>query len=79
MTTATVETLTAEVRVLKVGNRQITKSVYLQLDSMPPSDEFHPFGRVRAAAISIPSSIERRVMYHCRPRTIEFVGKAGLR
>ena len=32
MTTATVETLTAEVRVLAVGNRQITLSVAKQLD-----------------------------------------------
>lgn len=31
-TTATVETLTAEVRVLMVGNRQVTQSVAKQLD-----------------------------------------------
>ncbi len=42
--TATVETLTAEVRVLMVGSRQITLSVYGQLDR---SDEIVPFGRVR--------------------------------
>lgn len=44
--TATVETLTAEVRVLMVGSRQITLSVYAQLDSVD-FDEIEPFGRVR--------------------------------
>jgi hypothetical protein len=43
--TATVELLTAEVRVLQVGRRQITLSVYRQLDSVT-SDEIEPFGRV---------------------------------
>ena len=43
--TATVETLTAEVRVLMVGSRQVTLSVYRQLDRRP-SDEVEPFGRV---------------------------------
>ena len=42
---AKVETLTAEVRVLMVGNRQVTKSVYLQLDYSPPW-RIAPFGRV---------------------------------
>ena len=45
MTTATVETITAEVRVLMVGNRQVTLSVYRQLDIV----DLHwvePFGRV---------------------------------
>lgn len=46
MNTATVETLTAEVRVLMVGNRQVTLSVYRQLDEAPLSD-VEPFGRVR--------------------------------
>lgn len=45
-TTATVETLTAEVRVLMVGNRQITQSIYKQLDYAPFQD-VRPFGRVR--------------------------------
>jgi hypothetical protein len=45
MTTATVETLTAEVRVLMVGNRQVTLSVYRQLDKVD-SMEIVPFGRV---------------------------------
>lgn len=44
-TTATVETLTAEVRVLMVGNRQVTLSVYRQLDRVPPA-LIEPFGRV---------------------------------
>lgn len=45
-TSATVETLTAEVRVLMVGNRQVTLSVYRQLDTVL-SGEIDPFGRVR--------------------------------
>jgi hypothetical protein len=43
--TATVEVLTAEVRVLMVGSRQVTLSVYRQLDRVPPGD-IEPFGRV---------------------------------
>ena len=43
--TATVEVLTAEVRVLQVGRRQITLSVYRQLDAIDP-DDIEPFGRV---------------------------------
>jgi hypothetical protein len=43
--TATVETLTAEVRVLMVGNRQVTLSVYRQLDTVNLAD-MEPFGRV---------------------------------
>jgi hypothetical protein len=45
-TTATVETLTAEVRVLIVDSRQVTLSVYGQLDEVPCTD-IEPFGRVR--------------------------------
>jgi hypothetical protein len=47
MTTASarVEVLTAEVRVLMVGSRQVTLSVYNQLDEVPP-DGIEPFGRV---------------------------------
>lgn len=44
-TTATVESLTAEVRVLQVGNRQITLSVARQLD-MALLEDIEPFGRV---------------------------------
>lgn len=43
--TATVEVLTAEVRVLQVGRRQITLSVYRQLDRVKPT-QIEPFGRV---------------------------------
>ena len=42
---ARVEVLTAEVRVLMVGSRQVTMSVYNQLDRVKPS-EIEPFGRV---------------------------------
>jgi hypothetical protein len=44
---ATVEVLTAEVRVLMVGSRQITLSVYRQLDTVP-CRALTPFGRVHA-------------------------------
>ncbi len=44
--TATIEVLTAEVRVLMVGRRQVTLSVYRQLDRVP-FDKIEPFGRVR--------------------------------
>jgi hypothetical protein len=43
--TATVEVLTAEVRVLQVGRRQITMSVCRQLDQVEPW-QIEPFGRV---------------------------------
>lgn len=43
--TATVETLTAEVRVLVVGSRQVTMSVYNQLDHAD-FDQVEPFGRI---------------------------------
>lgn len=42
---AAAETLTAEVRVLMVGSRQVTMSVYSQLDYIDP-EEIEPFGRV---------------------------------
>lgn len=44
--TATVEVLTAQVRVLMVGSRQVTLSVYRQLDWADPR-EMTPFGRIR--------------------------------
>ena len=44
-TTARVEVLTAEVRVLMVGSRQITLSVHAQLDEVPYT-ALEPFGRV---------------------------------
>lgn len=43
---ARVDVLTAEVRALMVGRRQVTLSVYRQLDVVDP-DEIEPFGRVR--------------------------------
>lgn len=43
--TTTVKTLTAEVRVLMVGSRQVTLSVYNQLDYIPHR-QIEPFGRV---------------------------------
>ena len=43
---ARVDVLTAEVRALMVGSRQITMSVYRQLDTVPP-EQIEPFGRVR--------------------------------
>lgn len=43
--TATVEVLTAEVRVLMVGSRQVTLSVYNQLDLIDDW-QIEPFGRV---------------------------------
>ena len=42
---ARVEVLTAEVRTLVVGSRQVTLSVYNQLDDVHPRD-IEPFGRV---------------------------------
>jgi hypothetical protein len=45
--TATMEVLTAEVRVLQVGSRQIALSVYGQLDEVR-ADDIKPFGRVRS-------------------------------
>jgi len=47
--TATVETLTAEVRVLMVGSRQVTLSVARQLDIEAPG-LMEPFGRIRTDA-----------------------------
>ena len=41
-----IETLTAQVKVLVVGRRQVTLSVYRQLDEVS-SDEITPMGRVR--------------------------------
>ncbi len=48
-TTAHVEVLIAEVRVLMVGSRQVTLSVFRQLDHVRPG-HIEPFGRVRDGA-----------------------------
>jgi hypothetical protein len=42
---AHIRVLTAEVRTLVVGSRQVTMSVYNQIDNVPPG-EIEPFGRV---------------------------------
>lgn len=46
--TATVTVLTAEVRTLVVGSRQVTLSVFKQLDYVPYR-HIEPFGRVRVS------------------------------
>lgn len=46
---ASVEVLTAEVRTLMVGSRQVTLSVYRQLDEVKFT-EMDPFGRVRGTS-----------------------------
>lgn len=43
--TVTIDVLTAEVRVLMVGNRQITLSVFRQLDAVK-QDDCEPMGRI---------------------------------
>jgi hypothetical protein len=43
---ASVEVLSAEVRVLQVGNGQLTRGMYRQLDEAAPR-RFEPFGRVK--------------------------------
>jgi hypothetical protein len=48
---ASVNVLTAEVRTLMVGNRQVTMSVFRQLDHVVPA-EIEPFGRVQVAGSS---------------------------
>ena len=63
--TATVTTLTAEVRTLMVGNRQVTLSVYKQLDLARPG-EADLMGRVRATQFKGPS------------RANEWIDDAGL-
>src|ERR1022692_3743106 len=49
---ATVEVLTAEVRVLMVGSRQVTLSVVRQLD-WAESDDIVPFGRIRSGSYDV--------------------------
>lgn len=53
--TAEVTALTAEVRALMVGSRQVTLSVYRQLDWVGDDENFEPFGRVRD---KFPSGVE---------------------
>lgn len=60
---ATVEVLTAEVRVLMVGNRQVTMSVYKQLDHVP-AGELATFGRVNFTDRDKPTGRVRVVGRH---------------
>lgn len=53
---ATVEVLTAEVRTLVVGNRQVTMSIYKQLDHVPWR-EIEPFGRVNAPTLGVGAEV----------------------
>lgn len=52
--TTRVELLTAEVRTLMFGARQVTMSIYHQLDWVEPA-EIEPFGRVHSKALKIPA------------------------
>jgi hypothetical protein len=75
-TQATVRTLTAEVKVLMVGNRQVTLSVYRQLDAVRP-DQIEPFGRVSDSqdhpTISMGRGYERQVT---NPTEVFVVGRS---
>lgn len=64
---AMVEVLTAEVRVLQVGRRQVTLSVVRQLDWADPAD-VEPFGRVRTGD-NLPG----------RPRVIDSMGSSRVK
>jgi hypothetical protein len=57
-TTALVETLTAEVRVLMVGRRQVTLSVAKQLDLVPLA-ELTIFGRVKLGDVHRVIGVDR--------------------
>lgn len=50
-----VERLTAEVRVLVIGKRQVTGGMYKQLDWVAP-DLVEPFGRVRSSVYAMPKA-----------------------
>lgn len=52
--TTRVELLTAEVRTLMIGDRQVTMSIYHQLDWVGP-EEIEPFGRVHSKALKFPA------------------------
>jgi hypothetical protein len=69
---ATVQTLAAEVRVLMVGSRQVTLSVYRQLDTVRP-DAIEPFGRVNTGrTVSVWDGWSR---YEKQEVAIEVVGR----
>lgn len=50
-----VEHLTAEIRVLAIGKRQVTGGMYKQLDWVAP-DLIEPFGRVRSSVYATPAA-----------------------
>lgn len=52
--TTRVELLTAEVRTLMIGERQVTMSIYNQLDWVDPK-EITPFGRVHSKTHKFPA------------------------
>jgi len=64
--TATVDVLTAEVRVLMIGSRQVTMSVYKQLDWIAP-DKIVPFGRINDGERWVSSDVERLVVVGQNP------------
>ncbi len=73
-TAATVEVLTAEVRVLMVGSRQVTMSVFGQLDRVDPRD-VEPFGRVRVRAHCREPFYGERVSAECPWDCLDVVGR----
>jgi hypothetical protein len=73
-TAARVELLTAEVRVLMVGSRQVTLSVFGQLDRADPRD-VEPFGRVRARAHCREPYYGERVSARCPRDCLDVVGR----
>ena len=78
---ATVEVLTAEVRVLQVGRRQVTLSVVRQLDWADPADVV-PSGRVRAGNYDdLPGrpgvTGRTRLGQVRRPEPVEIIGSAA--
>jgi hypothetical protein len=73
VTTAEVETLTAEVKTLVVGNRQVTLSVYRQLDHAWAWD-VEAFGRVNDRGGDDPNR-GKRVRRSTPTRRVEVVGR----
>lgn len=51
---ASLEVLSAEVRVLQVGNLQLTRSMYWQLDEAVPKQWMDPPGTGRCASCTAP-------------------------
>lgn len=79
--TATVETLTAEVRVLMVGSRQVTLSVFGQLDrvgihAIEPFGRVHPrdadADRIYVVGRSLTGTLVRSEHHACWPSEDEF-------